>query len=562
MYKHFFELRENPFNVNPDPRYLFFTPQTQEALDQLKYGIQSRKGLMLLTGEVGTGKTTLINQLLNWLRERQTPTAFISNSHLEISHLFDFMLADFGVSFDARSKDNAPIRLSQWLYERHRARKTAVVIVDEAQGLPANVLEQVRLLLNMETASEKLLQVVLAGQPELEDRLRQPELRQIKQRVALRCQTSALTIEETHDYIQARLRIAGAKGQSSIFGPQAMDAVHLYSRGIPRVINLLCEHALINAYVEQTHEVSASFVEEAAREFQFDAVKPLIPMRTFGERNSVLPMPTRGIDAGASIARIQTGQDLWHEFLAGAVVPDAARLEVVKSDATSVEEHGAPPLAPESVPGPSREWEAATFLRNLRPPLAAPKQDHGPFVSQPPLVLKADEELFADRFLNALRHAADRPLRWLAAKMESSASSAVPPAHTPDREMPAWTAFAKDAARHLGSGRKAIRDSLLALVHLSSEWRDWCSSQVNSGSWQKRMNRSYRWLKGPIRSAQSFPRWFPWRDRYSSIVHSKEWEQMTESLARWLREPFDPAQWLATNPQLLDARRAFSQKKS
>lgn len=557
MYKHFFELRENPFNVNPDPGYLFFTPQTQEALDQLKYGIQSRKGLMLLTGEVGTGKTTLINQLLVWLRERQTPTAFISNSHLEISHLFDFMLADFGVSFDARSKDNAPIRLSQWLYERHRARKTAVVIVDEAQGLPANVLEQVRLLLNMETASEKLLQVLLAGQPELEDRLRQPELRPIKQRVALRCKTSALTLEETRDYIQARLRIAGAKCESSIFSPDAIDEVHLYSRGIPRVINLLCEHALINAYVEQTHVVSPAFVEEAAREFQFDAVKPLLPMRTFGERNSVIPMPTRGIDAGASIARIQTGQDLLREFLAEAVVQDAARLEVVKPEVMSADEQFALPLEPASVvPGPNRDWEEATFLRSLRAPLAAPEQD------QVPLVLEPDDGLFADRFLNALQHAPDRPLQWIAAKMKSNGSSAAAPAQTPNREKPAWTAFAKDAARHLASSRKAIRDSWIVLVHLSSEGRDWCWSQVNFGSWQQRMHRSYRWLKGPIRSAQSFPRWFPWRDRYSSIVHSKEWEQMTESLARWLREPFDPAQWLATNPQLLDARRAFSQKKS
>jgi general secretion pathway protein A len=556
MYKHFFELRENPFNVNPDPRYLFFTPQTQEALDQLKYGIQSRKGLMLLTGEVGTGKTTLINQLLVWLRERQTPTAFISNSHLEISHLFDFMLADFGVSFDARSKDNAPIRLSQWLYERHRARKTAVVIVDEAQGLAANVLEQVRLLLNMETASEKLLQVLLVGQPELEDRLRQPELRPTKQRVALRCRTSALTLEETHHYIRARLGIAGAKCEALIFSPDAIDEVHLYSRGIPRVINLLCEHALINAYVEQTHVISAAFVEEAAREFQFDALKPLLPMRTFGERNSVIPMPTRGMDAGASIARIQTGQDLLSEFLAGAVVQDAARLEVVKREVTCADEPCALPLEPASVvPGPNRDWEAATFLRSLRAPLAAPEQD------QVPLVLEPDNGLFADRFLNALRHAPDRPLRWIAAKMKSNGWSAAAPAQTPHREKRAWIAFAKEAARHLASSRKAIHDSLVVLVRLSSEVRDWCASQVNSGSWLQRIDRSYRWLKGPIRSTPPFPRWFPWRDRYLSMVNSTEWEQMAESLAHWLQEPFDPAQWL-TNPQLLDARRAFGQKKS
>jgi general secretion pathway protein A len=556
MYKHFFELREAPFNVNPDPRYLFFTPQTQEALDQLKYGIQSRKGLMLLTGEVGTGKTTLINQLLIWLRESQTPTAFISNSHLEISHLFDFMLADFGVSFDARSKDNAPIRLSQWLYERHRARKTAVVIIDEAQGLPVNVLEQVRLLLNMETASEKLLQVVLAGQPELEDRLRQPELRQIKQRVALRCKTSALTLEETHDYIHERLRIAGAKDESPIFCPEAIDAVHLYSRGIPRVINLLCEHALINAYVDQTRMVSAPFVEEVAREFQFDAVKPLFPMRTFVERNSVIPMPTRATDTNSvSTAQTEMGRDFLNDLLAAPMVQDAARLELVKPDAAFAAEPTPLPVEPESTAVPGREWEAATFLRRPLPAVAAPERNQGP------IAVKPDAELFADRFLNASRAAAGRSIKWIAAKMKWSVPSVATPARNTVGEKLVWTAVAKGAVRRVESGRKTIHDSVLWLVHLGSDWKGFCLAEIHSRSWRQMMSRSYRWLKGPIQSDRPFPRWFAWRDRSSSIFNSLEWEQMAVSLARWLREPFDPAHWFATTPQLLDARRAFSQKK-
>lgn len=246
MYKHFFGLCENPFNINPDPRYLFLTPQTLEALDELTYGIQARKGLMLLTGEVGTGKTTIINRVLDWLRQQQTPTAFISNSHLEIGHLFDFILTNFGVRFDATLKGNALMRLNQWLSERHRAGETPVLIVDEAQGLPTHILEEIRLLLNLETPSEKLLQIVLAGQPELAERLERPELRQVKQRIALRCKTAALSLGEAHDYIQARLQIAGANGKP-VFASQAIDAVHFYSRGIPRVMNLLCEHALINA---------------------------------------------------------------------------------------------------------------------------------------------------------------------------------------------------------------------------------------------------------------------------------------------------------------------------
>src|SRR5579863_558166 len=152
MYKEFFGLRENPFNVNPDPRYLFFTPQTQAALDELTYGLQAQKGLLLLTGEVGTGKTTLINKLLEFLHHRQTPTAFIFNSHLEPRHLFDFILADFGVPFEPVRKENSLMRLNQWLIDRYRTGgQTPVLIVDEAQGLPLHVLEEIRMLLNLET---------------------------------------------------------------------------------------------------------------------------------------------------------------------------------------------------------------------------------------------------------------------------------------------------------------------------------------------------------------------------------------------------------------------------
>lgn len=280
MYKHFFGLRENPFSVNPDPRYLFLTPLTRQALDELKYGIQARKGLILLTGEVGTGKTTLINRLLDQLGELQ-PTAFIFNSHLETNHLLDFMLADFGVPFDSGLNNNVLMRLNRWLLERYRAGETPVLIVDEAQGLPIHVLEEIRMLLNLETPREKLLQIVLVGQPELEERIKRPELRQIKQRVALRCKTAALALQETHDYIQSRLDIAGANGKP-VFAPQAMDAVHLYSRGIPRVMNLLCENALINAYLEYVQPVPVHIVEEIACKFQFDDVKPVTPPRDAG----------------------------------------------------------------------------------------------------------------------------------------------------------------------------------------------------------------------------------------------------------------------------------------
>jgi len=276
MYKHFFGLRENPFNVNPDPRYLFLTPQTRLALHELKSGIRARKGLILLTGEVGTGKTTLINRLLDQLAEQRTPTAFIFNSHLETSHLFDFILADFGVPSDPGPNTNALMRLNQWLLERYRAGQTPVLVVDEAQGLPTHVLEEIRMLLNLETPRDKLLQIVLVGQPELEERIKRPELRQIKQRVTLRCKTAALDLNQTHAYIQSRLQIAGANGKP-VFEPKAMDAVHFYSRGIPRIMNLLCENALTSAYENQVQPVPARIVAEIAHEFQFDDSKLVVP---------------------------------------------------------------------------------------------------------------------------------------------------------------------------------------------------------------------------------------------------------------------------------------------
>jgi general secretion pathway protein A len=172
MYKEFFGLRANPFNVNPDPRYLFLTRHTEEALACLTYGIQSRKGFVLLTGEVGTGKTTLINKLLEWLRAQQVPTAFVFNSRMNVPQFLDYMMADFGLPSETLSKSQILMKLYNWLLERYRAGETAVLIVDEAQNLPDEVLEEIRMMTNLETFTEKLLQIVLVGQTELEQRLK------------------------------------------------------------------------------------------------------------------------------------------------------------------------------------------------------------------------------------------------------------------------------------------------------------------------------------------------------------------------------------------------------
>jgi len=276
MYKSFYGLKENPFNVNPDPRYLYLTKQIEEALTGLMYGIQTRKGFIMLTGEVGTGKTTLVNRLLDWLHRRSARTAFLFNSRMNSSQLFDFILAEFDIHCDSKSKSQQLMKLNSWLLDRYRDGETVVLIIDEAQNLTYPVLEEIRLLTNLETSTEKLLQIVLSGQPELEEKLKLPQLRQLRQRIMLRCRTTPFVQEQTQEYILERLRIAGASG-APIFSPKAIEAVHMYSMGIPRVINLLCEHSLVNAFADQMRPIQPKVVEEVAREFQLDEVEPIPP---------------------------------------------------------------------------------------------------------------------------------------------------------------------------------------------------------------------------------------------------------------------------------------------
>jgi type II secretory pathway predicted ATPase ExeA len=281
MYKKFFNLKENPFNVNPDPRYLFLTRNTQEALACLTYGIETRKGFILLTGEVGTGKTTLLNKLLGWLHQENVATAFVFNPRLSVSQFFDFMMADFGIPCESRMKSQVLLKLNQWLLDRYQAGERAVLIVDEAQNLSQQMLEEIRLLTNLETSTEKLLQIVLAGQPELEVKLNQPQMRQLRQRITLRAKTLPLTLEETRGYINERLRIAGNDG-GEVFSAEAIEAVHRYARGIPRITNVLSEHALISAFVDQRKPVPQEVVEEVARDFELHEIDPVSSGATQG----------------------------------------------------------------------------------------------------------------------------------------------------------------------------------------------------------------------------------------------------------------------------------------
>jgi general secretion pathway protein A len=274
VYNPFFGLTADPFSVNPDPRFLYLNPQIQEALAALSYGIQNRKGFVLLTGEVGTGKTTLLNKVLQWLRSRGMATAFIFNPKLTVSEFFEFMMADFGIQVESRDKSHILLRLNDWLIERYRAGERAVLVIDEAQALSSELLEEIRLLTNLETASDKLLQIVLCGQPELDARLKDQSLRQLRQRITLRCHTRPLLREECERYIHQRLRIAGANGYPT-FSKEALDLIYQCSGGIPRLINVICEQALINAFADQTRHISVEIIETVTRDFEFEAQQPL-----------------------------------------------------------------------------------------------------------------------------------------------------------------------------------------------------------------------------------------------------------------------------------------------
>lgn len=255
-------------------------PHTREALACLEYGISARKGFTVLTGEVGTGKTTLLKRALASFNNRRISTAFVFNPRLEVLDFLEFVLADFGITPASRTKSGMLLQLNRWLIERFRMEEICVVVIDEAQNLSWELMEEIRLLTNLETSSEKLLQIVLSGQPELEEKLRHPSVRQLRQRVALWCRTQPLTESQTHAYVAERLRLAGASW--TIFTPDALDRIFRYSHGIPRVINLLCEHSLIVAFVEQVQQVTAEIADGIAAELELETQPFLISSAAIG----------------------------------------------------------------------------------------------------------------------------------------------------------------------------------------------------------------------------------------------------------------------------------------
>ena len=267
VYGAFYGVTEPAFDLTPNPKFLFLTARQREALSNLHYGLTTPKGFTLLLGEAGTGKTTMVQAVLAGLDASLNKYVVLSNPTLERSEFYEVLTRGFGLSSAAhQSKAIFLSELQESVEQRFAAGGLTGIIIDEAQSLPFPLLEEIRLLGNIENTSHKLLNIVLAGQPELAARLNEPSLRQLKQRLTLRCELAALTVEETAAYIAGRLRIAGGIPED-IFAHSAVVAIHRASRGIPRLINVLCDNALINGFATETKPIRAAIIEDVCRDF-------------------------------------------------------------------------------------------------------------------------------------------------------------------------------------------------------------------------------------------------------------------------------------------------------
>jgi general secretion pathway protein A len=273
MYKAFFNLTRNPFDLTPDPTCFVPSKRHNEALAALYYGVRQHKGFVVLTGEVGTGKTFLLRCLLGVLKEsKDVAYAYLFNGRLSPTEFLQYILSDLGLPASGKSKHELLIGLGEFLISRRSRDLTTVLIVDEAHLLSAEILEELRLLSNLETTDDKLLQIVLAGQPELDEKLDSFGLRQLKQRIAVRTQLCPLDVDETKEYIQQRLKIAGkSTSDIQLFSEETTAVVFRYSKGLPRLINTICENGLITAYARQIQSVTPEIVEDVAKEFRLDA---------------------------------------------------------------------------------------------------------------------------------------------------------------------------------------------------------------------------------------------------------------------------------------------------
>ncbi len=285
MYNAFFGFTDNPFNMSPDPSFLYRSPQHEEALANLIYGVQSRKGFIVLTGEVGTGKTTMLECLRDFLSSQQILHASIFNSRITADQFLEMLAYDLDLRCSRTSKTEVLFALNHLLIERANKGCITVLVVDEAHNLDWAVLEEIRLLGNLENRHGKLLQVILAGQQELDRKLEAPDFRQLKQRIALRCNLQPFQPQETADYIESRMARAGVR-QQTIFSPEVLAEIHYRSQGIPRLINAICDNVLLTAFALESRTVTMEMLDEVTADMrlEYPGTRPFRPDADFAQR--------------------------------------------------------------------------------------------------------------------------------------------------------------------------------------------------------------------------------------------------------------------------------------
>jgi general secretion pathway protein A len=324
VYKTFYNLRLNPFEITPDPSFLFSTARHNEALASLYYGVRARKGFVVLTGEVGTGKTMLVRCVLELLRRTGVAFAYVFNPSLSALEFIRYIAGDFGLPVAGKAKDELVLSLSAFLVDRHQRKLSTLLVVDEAHHLSPELLEEVRLLTNLETTQQKLLQIVLAGQPELDEMLDSFELRQIKQRIALRCHLEPLNLEETRGYIQRRLQIAGVPPDIMIFSEPAIPAIFRHSNGFPRLINTICENALLSGYARRAAVIPAEVIEEVALDLRLGVVV------TRGQKKNANSGTPKEQEKDELLRAVNTLLEL-HDYLQEMKTTDAKESPVITS---------------------------------------------------------------------------------------------------------------------------------------------------------------------------------------------------------------------------------------
>lgn len=483
---------------NTDPEFLLLTPNVEKLLKELTYAIRVRQGLIVLTGEAGTGKTKVIHRLLQSLHQQGTPVAYVSDRHLQIEQLYRSMLVKFGAPLD--SPPGSPrLALKQFLSERSLAGNTPVLIVDEAEALSLGVLEEIRMLLNLETPQDKMLTIVLVGRPLFEHMLRHPELYQLRQRIALRFKTAPFGAEETPQYIREHLLANRAIHDEDIFSPDAIAAIHSYSRGIPGMVNLLCEHSLGRAIAQNVRPVPAHFVAELARDLELGEVA--VPKEIIGaeaDKAAGTPSPIPNVPELTNPVPVQVSQAAEEPV---AIHPPAP----VPSLAHAVE-----PVLAECTTQASQPAHGESGVPLISEPLAALEIDETAGQFEPDTVALSSETV------------SDPPLQ------HNMQIPAIAPVLEP-------TAVA--AGIEAGAGLAAGTEPNLSAGPARIGMRRWRRPHI--------VPVLSRWLRTPMDPLRAPRRWWSlFQALRLTAMNPAERARMRASLFRWLREPFDPISWL------------------